>query len=95
MSGFISYIFNWIGESIWNEGHVYWIYDNNVSLQGNNVKVKLILLVERIWRDYGSNFLGNYWQSTKILLVLSEAFLQTYGTPNMKCLAKIVNGWIQ
>ena len=47
---------------------------NNVSLQGNNVKIKLNLKVEEICADCSSNFREISDNAPGFYLVLSEAY---------------------
>ena len=61
---------------------------NNVSLQGNNVKIKLKLKVEKFFRDF-CEISDN---APRFCLLLSEAYSYPCETPNMKSLVKIVNG---
>ena len=62
-----SYVLKCMGQSIWNQRHVCIEFViNNISPQGN-VKIKLNLKVEEIFRDCSANFLWNNWQLTKIL----------------------------
>ena len=69
---------------------------NNISPQGNNVKIKLNLKVEKICRDDSDNFLWNTWQGTRILFsFIKSIFITLWDTLwNMKCFIKIVTGWI-
>ena len=47
---------------------------NNVSPQGNNMKIKLNLKMEEICRHCGPNFLGNSDNAPGFWLYFSEAY---------------------
>ena len=65
---------------------------NNVCPQGNNMKKKLNLKLEKICRNYSPIFCEISDKASGFCLILLKAHLIPRET---MCFAKIVNGWIQ
>ena len=60
------------------------------------MKIILSLKVEEICRDCSPVFFyGISDNAPGFCLAISETYLWPCETPNMKCFAKIINGWIQ
>ena len=64
---------------------------NNVSSQGNSMRIKLNSKVEKIYRYCSLTFSEINGNAAGFCLVSSETNLPSK-TPNMECFAKIVNG---